>query len=195
MKVLLRILNVLVTVALVLAIAAAAAMAISTRRSPDRIPTLLSHKVLTVLSGSMEPTIHTGDLIFVKPVIATEGIGEGDIITFRPKLESDMLITHRVIGVIAVNGKAQAFVTKGDANDSEDLSTVAQDLVVGVYRTRIPYFGYLLSFIRKPIGIILCVILPSLVLIGIEFRRMWQALAEQDAAKKNAAQQRSGQAS
>lgn len=189
MKIVWKVLNVVLTLAIVLLIAAGAAMAISSKRSADRIPTLLGHKVLTVLSGSMEPTIHTGDLIFVKPVSLDAQLQEKDVITFRAKPDSEMLITHRIVGIIAVNGKAQAYVTKGDANDTQDLTTVARDMVIGVYRSRIPYFGYVLSFIRRPIGVVLCVILPGLVLIAQEFRKMWKALAEEEAAKKARSEQ------
>lgn len=183
MKLFLKLLNFTVTLALILVIAAAALLAFSARFSKDKIPTVAGHKVLTVLSGSMEPAIHTGDVIVVRPYNQGDEIKEGDVITFRTKEKADMLITHRVMGVVSVNGTPQAYVTKGDANDSEDLSTVGKDQVVGIYQWRAPYFGYVSDFLHKPRGIILCVVLPGLILIGAEFRKIYKILAEAEAAK------------
>ncbi len=184
MKLFLRILNGAITVFLVLVIAAAGGLAFSARLSEDAIPTVLGHRVLTVISASMEPAIHTGDVIIVRPVAyPAQEIKVGDVITFRAKGKADMLITHRVVGTVLVNGKPVAFTTKGDANETEDLALVAPEQVVGRYGWRVPYFGFISTFLRTPVGIILFVILPGLVLIGLELRKMWQVIAEAEEAK------------
>lgn len=189
-KRLMRIANGVLSVLLVLMILGVGFVALTAKRSPDGIPTIRDHKVLSVISGSMEPAIHTGDVIIIRPVARMEEIAEGDIITFRTKAEHDMLITHRVVGIISVNKVPKAFVTKGDANDSEDLSTVSFEQVVGRYAFRVPYFGYISSFIRKPLGVVLVVIVPGLVLIALEFRKIWKALSAAEAAKAEAAAER-----
>jgi signal peptidase len=136
----------------------------------------------------MEPRIHTGDVIIVKPLAnpAAE-VKDGDIITFRTKEKSDMLITHRVVGTVKVNGEPIAFGTKGDANAANDVDVVAPQQIVGRYAWRVPYFGYISSFIRKPMGIAIFVILPGLLIIAMEFRKMWKALSEAEAAKADEA--------
>lgn len=184
MKTAFKVINGLVTGLLILVIAAAAVLGFSARRSGDRVPTIAGYKVLAVLSGSMEPRIHTGDVIIVKPLAnpAAE-VKDGDIITFRTREKADMLITHRVMGTVKVNGEPVAFGTKGDANASPDNEVVTPEQVVGRYQWRIPYFGYVSSFIRKPLGVVLVVILPGLFIIGSEFVKMWKALSEADAAK------------
>ena len=53
-------------------------------------------QVFTVLSGSMEPTYHTGSLIYVKK-IDPYTIKEGQPITFM--LDENTVATHRVVGV------------------------------------------------------------------------------------------------
>lgn len=183
MKRFLNVLNAVVTVLLVLVIAAAAYLAFSARFSGDKTPTVAGNKVLTVLSGSMEPAIHTGDVIIVRPLAAGDEIKEGDVITYRTKEKADMLITHRVMGIVSVNGVPKAYVTKGDANDSQDLSTVARDQVMGIYQWRVPYFGYFSNFLHKPMGIVICVIVPGVILIGHELVKIWKLLAEAEAAK------------
>lgn len=183
MKRLMSIVNGVISALLVLLILGVGVMALTAKRSPDGIPTFRDYKALAVISGSMEPVIHTGDVIIIRPVSRVEEIVDGEIITYRTKEKQEMLITHRVVGTLKVNGVAKAFFTKGDANDAEDLTPVSFDQVVGRYQFRVPYFGYVSSFIRKPIGVALVVILPGLVLIGLEFRKIWLALSEAEAAK------------
>lgn len=189
MKLFLKILNGLVTAAVLAMVLGTILLAISARRSTDAIPTVLDRKVLTVLSGSMEPVIHTGDVIIVRPITPADEVKEGDIITFRTKEEASTLITHRVMGTVSVNGKPAAYVTKGDANNSEDVSTVAHDQILGLYQWRVPYFGYVATFLRKPVGVILVVILPGLTLIGLELRKIWRILVEAEAAKAKGGEQ------
>lgn len=192
-KIALKVLNALITAALVLVILAATGLAFSARRSGDAIPTVMGHKVLNVVSGSMEPAIHTGDVIIVKPLAnpALE-VRDGDIITYRSPEKADVLITHRVIGTIKVNGAPVGFATQGDANEAPDLRLVAPEQVVGRMGGRIPYFGYVSVFLRKPVGILAVVILPGLVLIGLEFRKLWQTIAEAEKAKAAAAAEQGG---
>ncbi|HWI50921.1 MAG TPA: signal peptidase I [Symbiobacteriaceae bacterium] len=189
MKTALKVLNILVTVVLVMIIGTASVLAFSARRSGDAIPTILGHKVLTVLSGSMEPAIHTGDVIIVQPLAdPANEVRDGDVITFRTREKADMLITHRVTGTIKINGTPAGFTTKGDNNEAMDTQVVAPDQVIGRYQWRVPYFGYISSFVRKPLGIALFVILPGLIIIGLEFRKMWQAMSQEEAAKAAAEQ-------
>jgi len=190
MRLLLKILNYAFTTLLVLIIAASAFLALSTRASKDRVPTLAGRKVLTVLSGSMEPAIHTGDVIVVRPLAQGELPKEGDVITFRAgpenQMKDDMLITHRVMGIVLINDKPSAWVTKGDANDSQDLTPVSLPQIVGTYSWRVPYFGYVVNFLRTPLGVVLLLVIPGVVLIAGEIRKIYQILMEAEAAKAKA---------
>ena len=58
---------------------------------------LFGLQVYTVLSGSMEPTYHTGSLIYVKKVDPYT-IRDGQVITFM--LDENTIATHRVVGVV-----------------------------------------------------------------------------------------------
>lgn len=186
-KRLMSIVNGVVSALLVLLILGIGLMALTAKASPDGIPSFRGYRVLSVISGSMEPTIYTGDVIIIRSVDRAEEIVEGDILTYRTKEQADMLVTHRVVGVLKLNGTPKAFLTKGDNNESEDISPVGFEQVVGRYQFRLPYFGYIASFIRKPMGVILAVIVPGLVLIALEFRKIWQALSEAEKAKEEVA--------
>ena len=108
-------------------------------------------QVYTVLSGSMEPTYHTGSLIYVKK-IATEDITEGTPITFM--LSEDTIATHRVVGVVPDENDPSVvrFRTKGDANEAEDVSLVHYKNVIGTPVFTIPKLGYVANYIQKPPG-------------------------------------------
>jgi signal peptidase len=57
------------------------------------LPITGNFKVLTVLSGSMEPNIHTGSVVVVKP---TKDYKIGDVITFGPYTKTQTPTTHRI---------------------------------------------------------------------------------------------------
>lgn len=185
MRSLLKALNILVTTILVGIVILAGGLNIAARASKDRTPTILGRKVLSVLSGSMRPALGVGDVVVVRPLSPTDPIKDGDIITYRSNAgdQNGMLITHRVISTVLVNGKPTAFITKGDANDSPDVSPIKREQVMGVYQFRVPYMGYLSAFIRTPLGILLVLILPSLLFISGEVIKIYKLLKEAEAAK------------
>ena len=104
-----------------------------------------------VLSGSMEPTYHTGSLIYDKKVDPFT-LKEGDVITFM--VSEDTLATHRVVGVVPDEDEPGTirFRTKGDANDSEDGTLVHYKNVVGTPVFTIPYLGYFSNWITHAPG-------------------------------------------
>ena len=112
---------------------------------------LFGFQVFTVLSGSMEPTYHTGSLIYVKDVDYRD-LGDGDVITFM--LSEDTIATHRIVGVVPdeEDPSVVRYRTKGDANDAEDGSLVHYKNVIGTPVFTIPYLGYVASYIQNPPG-------------------------------------------
>lgn len=128
---------------------------------PNKIPDVCGIKPMIVLSGSMESTIHTGDLVFVKMVDSSK-LKENDIIAFRN--EDNKVTTHRIVEVISENGET-FFKTKGDNNNSEDSNLVSSSAVEGIYINRISGFGSFLMFMQKPIG--LAVVLLIILVIGL----------------------------
>lgn len=129
-------------------------------------------KVFTVLSGSMEPAIHTGSLIYVKPVDAAT-LREGDVITFA--IADDMTATHRIVEIIRGSegeGAADAgsnadlqFITKGDANDAADASPVSEENIVGTPVLAIPLLGYAVNWMRNPPGLYITIAVITLLII------------------------------
>jgi signal peptidase I len=133
-------------------------------------------RVDVVLSGSMEPEIHAGGLVVTRPA-AAETIVPGDIITFHAPV-TRMLTTHRVVGVEP--GPPPSFHTRGDANEEADIVTVAAPDVVGEVCFDIPYVGYITRFVKTPLGLIISLCLPGIVIIISEMRNIRRALADRE---------------
>ena len=102
--------------------------------------------VFVVLSGSMEPKIHTGALVYVKE---SDEFKVGDIITYQ--VSDSMSATHRIVDVIE-DENGLSFKTKGDANDHEDSSLVREDEVIGTVMFSIPFLGYLMNYVQSASG-------------------------------------------
>lgn len=129
--------------------------------NPDEIPGVFGYKPMIVMSGSMETSIYTGDLIFTK-VVDPETLKEGDIIAFRE--EDNYVTTHRIISIKEVNGE-KYFETKGDNNNTADQNLVSFEAVEGIYISRIAGLGNVLMFLQQPLG--LAVVLLVILVVGI----------------------------
>jgi signal peptidase I len=125
-------------------------------------------KVLTVLSGSMEPAIHTGSVVVVRP--AAHYVA-GDIVTFGPNTKTQIPTTHRIVETRVQEGQ-MVFKTRGDANNGEDMKEILASDIVGKVYLSVPYAGYVVDLVRKPIGLILIIILPSAFIIYDEVKKI-----------------------
>jgi signal peptidase len=135
------------------------------------IAKLYGFQSLTVMSGSMEPRIHVGDLVFDRSV-APLRTKPGDVITFLDPEDNSRLITHRVRSRKLVGAKVR-FVTKGDANTGVERWNIDVGGKVGVVSYRVVGAGYALVWLRSPFGRLLCLILPGLVVGGSLIHRLW----------------------
>lgn len=118
--------------------------------------TVFGHPVLTVLSGSMSPTIRTGDLIVDDQIAPGQAafLKVGQIITFRSPTDASKFFTHRIFAVRHTRDDV-TFVTKGDANNAPDAVPVPASDVVGVFRDRVPFGGYVLNALHNTIVLVL----------------------------------------
>ena len=135
-------------------------------------PIALGCRPLAVLSGSMAPTLQTGDEIVVRPV-APVALRIGDIVTFKDASRGNALVTHRVRDV-RVAGATVHVVTRGDANSGSERWSVVASGRVGRLAYRIPKLGYVTVGAGTPLGRILFVCVPALLLGVSEIRRVWR---------------------
>ncbi len=134
-------------------------------------PLALGGRTFAVLSGSMEPTLHVGDLVLERRTSAPD-IHVGDIVTFRSPDDSSKLITHRVRRVNIANGVVHV-TTKGDANLTVERWSIPESGTVGRAVGRVPLIGYLLVWTRSPLGRMLLIVLPACLLGIAQLRRIW----------------------
>lgn len=126
------------------------------------IPNIFGIKTLTVLSGSMNPNIPTGSIVFVVPTDA-EDIRVGDAISYVFN-EAGEVVTHRVIGISEED--TLYFAVKGDANPNPDANPVMAGNVLGVVRFHIPLLGYALGITLTTNGrIIVGTVIIALILL------------------------------
>ena len=126
---------------------------------------------LTVLSGSMEPAIGTGSIVFVAETPADQ-IQENDVITYRD--DGGNFVTHRVVEKHEAQGTVR-FRTQGDANDAPDGEPVYRSDLVGVVMFSIPLLGYLVSFGNTTAGYVVLVLVPVMLFIFSELWELWKA--------------------
>lgn len=124
----------------------------------NRLPMPFGVGAAVVQSGSMEPTLYKGDLLFVK---AQDDYGVGDIVVYQSE---GILVVHRIV---AVNG--DTVTTQGDANNVPDKPFDA-GCIKGRVIGRIPGVGYVIDFLKTPLGILLLVGC-SVLLVELSFRR------------------------
>lgn len=132
-------------------------------------------RALTVSSGSMEPAIPTGSVVFVDDVESSdveERIAKGDVITFVSG--DNRLVTHRVVEKYTAETSVR-FRTKGDNNDAVDPEPVYRQAVVGEVILSVPFVGYVIAFANTGHGFLLLVWGPVLALVFSELLSLYRA--------------------
>lgn len=113
------------------------------------VPGWCGLKAMAVVSGSMEPSIPVGSMVYVESVAAPR-LQPGDVCTYRLQSETT-LVTHRVV---QVDTRHQTLLTRGDANTRPD-PTVPFDQVVGRVVFHLPGAGWWVLGLRSPLGLFL----------------------------------------
>ena len=129
------------------------------------------YRTLTVLTGSMQPTMPVGSVIVVVPERPNE-LRVGQIVTYRIPVEDHRVVSHRVVGILG-GGDRPIFQTQGDANNGPDywLAQVNDDTVWRVTYV-VPKLGHLLHGLRQPMVhrltmLVVPAALALLVIVGI----------------------------
>jgi signal peptidase len=130
------------------------------------------YRTFSVLSGSMEPTIHTGDAVVDEPIAPLDA-RVGDVVTFKDPSRGGELVTHRLRSVRPKGGTV-AMVTKGDANTAVERWTVPVNGSIGRVAYRVPDAGRVIATIRGRFGRLLLIALPALLLGIYELSRIWR---------------------
>ena len=137
----------------------------------DDVPSIGGRMPLIVLTDSMYPDIKSGDIIICKTIDA-EDVEVGDVISFYDPAGNGMsVVTHEVIEIIE-DGDSRSFRTKGINNNTEDRLPVPANKVIAEYTgVRIPVAGNVAIFMQSTAGLIVCVIVPIILLVGYDVIR------------------------
>lgn len=144
------------------------------------LPNAIGMHSFTVMSGSMEPAIRTGDVVVDQKIHPLDA-RPGDVVTFSDPSGRHRLITHRVRS-LRVRGSAVQVVTKGDANNTVERWTVPAGGRIGRVALRVPKLGYPLVYAHSRFGLIGLVALPALLLCLLELRLIWKPREEETGA-------------
>lgn len=104
---------------------------------PLTVPRAFGYHIYTVVSGSMEPAIPIGSLLYIQEA-PPEDMKTDDVIAYYGGKDATAIITHRVVENRVFMGE---FVTKGDANSAEDKKPIPYDNFIGIVRLTIPRAG------------------------------------------------------
>lgn len=145
---------------------------------------LFGYRFTGTFGTSMEPTLHDGDMIWLKRANIAE-VRIGDVVTlFSPEFGS---ITHRLIDMEPVSGERYLVETKGDANLLSEYWTVGPDDKVYVVVRSIPLGGYVLEFVDSLYGrvVVVCLGITALIVVRAGRRRMKAGAAGQEGRREN----------
>lgn len=94
-------------------------------------------KPIAVATGSMEPELFMGDIVFIKKCTPND-ISKNDIIEYQME---GYTVIHRVIDIKQDDGFF-TYITKGDSNNAEDRDPVLEDQLIGKVIFKVKYLGY-----------------------------------------------------
>ncbi|MFB9892253.1 signal peptidase I [Planobispora takensis] len=121
----------------------AAALAVRTVRGvivilmlASLVPMLFGWHSQVILSGSMTPKLHPGDVVLVQPADAS-AVRPGQIVLVDDPARPGTTLIHRVVAL----EPGGSLTTKGDANPGPDSTPVPASSVIGLPRLLIPYVG------------------------------------------------------
>lgn len=114
---------------------------------------------MVVLSGSMEPSISTGSIVFVQK----DGwYFPGDVLTYQKT--KDISITHRLIEKVQT-ADGEQYRLQGDANESPDSELVRPRDVKGKVIFFLPWIGWFSQFLKSTVGFALLIVIPGSLLL------------------------------
>lgn len=136
-------------------------------------PSVFGYSFYYVLTESMEPEIHSGDMILGRKV-APEELQVGDVVTYVGDTGSfsGKVITHEIIEI-----NDDILITQGVANPEPD-PAIYKSQVLSKYVLTIPLAGKIFSVINSKLGFVLLIITPLGLLIVNEISIIVKAVKE-----------------
>ena len=112
------------------------------------IPKIAGYESYVVVSGSMEPAIPVGSIVYSEKTDPAL-LKAGDVIVFIDATRGSTPITHRVV---SNNTGTSKVITKGDANANEDVNPVTYESIMGKVKAHIPRIGFTVAMFSTALG-------------------------------------------
>jgi signal peptidase I len=144
------------------------------------IPSLLGYDRYVIVSGSMEPAIGTGSVVYDRAV-PVEELSVGDVVTFMPPPEFHQKdpVTHRIHKISRGSNGTRKFRTKGDANESVDPWTIVFDRPEQArVEHHIEKVGYVYVALSNRWVQLLVIGLPAMLLFALILIALWREAGE-----------------
>ena len=128
---------------------------------------VFGHKMYIVLSDSMSATdFSAGDLVVVKEVDPST-LRANDIVAFVSQSSESygQTMTHKIRARTVSDNGEPGFITYGTTTGIDDEEIVTYPYVQGKYVFAIPKLGSFFTFMKTPLGYLVCILLPFLLLI------------------------------
>lgn len=177
LSVTLNVIGVILIIVLVPVLVLNLTLIIKSYTNKDDVPSFGDYLPMIVLTDSMkgdkEDSFDGGSLVIDKKVDPTT-LKVGDVISFYDPLSkgnSKSVVTHRIIEVTTDKEGELAFITQGDANNTADEDPIPAKNVIGIYVTHINHAGSVAMFMSTTTGLIVCVVVPLVLLIGYDVLR------------------------
>ena len=194
-------------------------MTLTAKRSPDGAAEIFGYQMRVVTSDSMAKCEHTDvsafkikdipirSMVFVKtvpedPAKADEfyrSLKVGDVLTFRYVYTTQVTITHRITAITEKEGGGFIIELAGDNKNSEDGQLIQEidtsvsystNYVIGKVTGQSYPFGWVMSFLMQPVGIVLAIIAPCALIILLEVLKITRLFMDdkkkRDQEEKNA---------
>ena len=108
----------------------------------------------------------------------------GDVLTFKYLYERQLVITHRVVDKYPnPEGEGYVIVLEGD-NKNENVNLARQviytadddsvNYIIGKVQAKSYVFGLFIGAMKEPLSLLLLIILPCLVIIGLEVAKIFK---------------------
>ena len=164
MKIFKKTINIVLTIAIFVFLPAVVFTLVTSKTNA-----ILGIQSFVVLSGSMQPTITVGGIVYTQMQASYQ---KGDIVAFK---SGDVNVTHRIVDV----ENDGSFVTRGDANNASDSKTVAVNDILGKELVFLSYIGRLIIFLKTPQGFFPLIIFPTTVFIVLELWNLKKEIEKQ----------------
>lgn len=187
-------------------------IAISSKKDSDGAATVFGRQIRLIRSDSMTESESTDVSEFeikdlpIKTLIFIETVPEkaeekedwyaelevGDVLTFRYVYVSQETITHRIISIaeketggyiIELQGDNAASGTHAGVQTIDTSETESPNYVIGKVTGSSRLLGLLVYALKTPVGICCIVIVPCVIVIGIELVRIFSVINEEKRKK------------